>query len=119
MNTGYEAARSIFKNSNDKKERPSAFLIANDLLALGFMNYCGEHGIRIPDDISIVRFDDIAYSSLHQIQLTTVSQHVDTMSKEAADLMLQLLTDPPKEPKRVIIEPTLMIRNTTKAYQEP
>lgn len=119
MNTGYQAAESIFSTPRETKQRPSAFLIANDLLALGFMNYCGEHGIRIPDDISIVSFDDIAYSSLHQIQLTTVSQHVETMSKEAADLMLQLLTDPPKEPKRVIIEPTLIVRNTTQRYQEP
>lgn len=113
MNTGYETARSIFSQNAEAKDFPTAFLIANDLLALGFMDYCGSSGIRIPEDISIVSFDNIAYSGLHQIQLTTVSQHVETMSKEAANVMLQLLTDPPEEPKRVIIEPTLIVRNTT------
>lgn len=118
MNTGYKAAQAIFSSKKNCSSFPSAFLIANDLLALGFMDYCGTKAIRIPEDISIVSFDDIAYSSLHQIQLTTVSQHVETMSKEAANLMLQLLTNPPKEPKRVIIEPTLVVRNTTGSYKE-
>lgn len=118
MNTGYKAAQAILSQKKKGASFPSAFLIANDLLALGFMDYCGSKAIRIPEDISIVSFDDIAYSSLHQIQLTTVSQHVETMSKEAANLMLQLLTTPPKEPKRVIIEPTLVVRNTTGPYKE-
>lgn len=120
MNTGYNAAQTIFSSKKKKNASfPSAFLIANDLLALGFMDYCGDKAIRIPEDISIVSFDNIAYADLHQIQLTTVSQHVETMSLEAANLMLQLLTNPPKEPKRVIIEPTLIVRNTTGPYQEP
>lgn len=119
MDTGYTAAQDIFskKSSGIKDNFPSAFLIANDLLALGFMDYCGAHDIRIPEDISIVSFDNIAYARLNQIQLTTVSQHVETMSEEAANLMFQLLTDPPKEPRRVIIEPTLVIRNTTAQYK--
>lgn len=118
MDTGYQAAESIFAKRTSKKEFPSAFLIANDLLALGFMNYCGDKEICIPEDISIVSFDDITYSRLHQIQLTTVSQHVEKMSEEAANVMFQLLTDAPKEPKRVIIEPTLIIRKTTAPYTE-
>lgn len=118
MDTGYAAAKSIFsqKSSRTKDNFPSAFLLANDLLALGFMDYCGTHDIRIPHDISIVSFDNIAYARLSQIQLTTVSQHVETMSEEAAKLMLQLMTDPPEEPKRVILEPTLIVRNTTAQY---
>lgn len=119
MDTGYEAAEELFCKSIIQKERPSAFLLANDLLALGFMNYCGEHEIQIPEDISIVSFDNIAYAGLHRIQLTTVSQHVETMSSEAASLMLQLLTEPPAEPRRVILEPTLIIRNTTSPYKVP
>lgn len=113
METGYLAAERIFSQSSAMSGFPTAFLLANDLLALGFMDYCGKHSIAIPGDISIIGFDDIAYSSLHSIQLTTVSQHVELMSSEAAALMLLLITSPPAEPKRIILEPTLMVRKTT------
>lgn len=116
MESGYNAAEKFFSSKNAL--RPSALLLANDLMALGFMDYCGKHDISIPDELSLISFDDIAYSSLAQIQLTTVSQHVGQMSETAGELMYELLTEPPKSPKRVILEPTLVERNTTKAYSE-
>lgn len=115
METGYRAAESFFQ-SHSPSGRPSAILLANDLLALGFMDYCGKHGIMIPDEISIISFDNISYADLSQIRLTTVSQHADKMSQIAAELMYELLTSPPKEPKRVFLEPTLIERNTVTAY---
>ena len=116
MNTGYEVAEKLFSAKTCSDNFPSALLLANDLLALGFMDYCGKHEIHIPEDISIVSFDDISYSALNQIQLTTVSQHVEKMSSAAADLMIQLLTNPPQEAQRIILEPTLIVRNTTCPY---
>lgn len=115
METGYQAAETFFRDHADS-ERPSAILLANDLLALGFMDYCGKHGVKIPEEVSIISFDNIAYSDLSQIQLTTVSQHADKMSQAAAELMYKLLTSPPKEPKRIILEPTLIERGTCMAY---
>ena len=88
-------------------------MLANDLLAIGFMDYCGSHGIKIPDELSIISFDNIEYANLSQIQLTTVSQHVELMSEEAARLMVSLMTKSQVEPKRIILEPTLVIRKTT------
>lgn len=117
METGYNAARTFFQN-HVPAQSPSALLFSNDLLALGFMDYCGKHDISIPDDISLISFDDIAYSDLAQIQLTTVSQHVEQMSLSAAELMYELLTSPPKEPRRIILEPTLIERKTTKQYKD-
>lgn len=117
MKTGYDAAEKIFTVKETASTGPSAFLLANDLLALGFMDYCGVHNIGIPEDVSIVSFDNIDYAALRQIQLTTVSQHVETMSSEAANLMHLLLTDPPQEPRRIILEPTLIVRNTTCVYK--
>lgn len=117
METGYTAAETFFNHSVTKK-CPSALLLANDLLALGFMDYCGKHNIIIPDEISIISFDNISYSNLSQIQLTTVSQHASQMSQAAAEVMYELLTNPPKEPRRIILEPTLIERNTTKPYRD-
>lgn len=117
MDTGFAAAKKIFENTTSS-QRPSAYLMANDLLALGFMDYCEIHSIHIPDDLSIISFDDIDYSALHRIQLTTVSQHADKIAESASQIMVELLTDPPESPRRKIIEPTLIVRNTTKQFTE-
>lgn len=113
IQSGYRAAETIFSSRKNMPDFPSAFLLANDLLALGFMDYCGRHDICIPKDVSIIGFDDILFSRLHQIQLTTVSPHVEEMSSKAAKLMQQMVTNPDCEPQRIILEPTLMERNTT------
>ncbi|MSA00679.1 substrate-binding domain-containing protein [Lactonifactor sp. BIOML-A3] len=111
LETGYQAAEEYF--AKDADSRPTALLLANDLLAIGFMDYCGSHGIKIPEELSIISFDNIEYANLSQIQLTTVSQHVELMSEEAAQLMVSLMTKSQVEPKRIILEPTLVIRKTT------
>ena len=77
------------------------------------MDYCGSHNIKIPEELSIISFDNIEYANLHQIQLTTISQHVEIMSEEAARLIVTLMNNPQEEPKRIILEPTLVVRNTT------
>lgn len=113
LETGYELAKYYF---SDFANRPSAIVIVNDLTALGFMEYCRESKVKIPEQISIVSFDNIAFSSLYDIQLTTVSQHVCEMSEQAARLMLKQLKQPGLKPERIILDPTLIIRNTTANY---
>lgn len=113
FDTGYRIAEEIIK---DIKNRPSAYVIANDMSALGFMDCCKQYGVKIPEMISIVSFDDITFASLKDIELTTVSQHVKEMSENTARLMLRKLKNPETESERVILEPTLIIRSTTGVY---
>lgn len=94
-------------------ERPTAMIIANDNAALGFVDVCRKHGLSIPEDLSVVSFDDIIYSSIEGIRLTTVSQHVEEMSREAARLILKQLDGDTAHPERVIISPELIVRDTT------
>ncbi len=114
MEKGYQLAKEFVKNI---KNGPSGLVIANDMTALGFMECCREQGIKIPEMLSVISFDDIQFSSLYDIRLTTISQHVDKMSEQAARLMLKQLKDPDAEPERIILEPTLMVRNTTSVYK--
>ncbi len=111
--TGYHIAEEIIK---DIKNRPSAFVIANDMSALGFMECCKQYEIQIPQMLSIVSFDDIMFASLKDIELTTVSQHVREMSENTARLMLRKLKDPQASSESVILEPTLIVRKTTGSY---
>lgn len=97
-------------------KRPSAMIIANDIAAIGFMDVCRKNGLSIPEDLSIVSFDDIVYASVEGIRLTSVSQHVDEMAREAARLMLKQLGGDTTHPERIIITPELMVRDTTAQY---
>lgn len=110
METGYNIAQTIIK---DLRNQPSAFILANDITALGFMQCCKENNIKIPEMISIVSFDNIIYSSLKDIELTTVSQQVQEMGEQAARLMLKKLDDPSSKSEIIILDPSLVIRKTT------
>lgn len=114
MPTGYELADAFFGRAS----RPSALIVANDMMALGFLDWCKEHGIGIPEELSIVSFDNIDFARIHGIELTTISQHVREMGEKAAELMAMRIEHPEEEYRRIILEPTLVVRNTTMAYRE-
>ena len=93
-------------------------VVVNDMTAIGFIDGCRDGGLRIPEDLSIVSFDNIEFSAMKGIELTTISQHVDKMSEHAARLMLKQLENEDSKPERVILEPTLVVRNTTGPCKE-
>ncbi len=113
--TGFEIAEEIIK---DIENRPSAFVIGNDMTALGFMDCCKQRGVKIPQVFSIISFDDIMFSSMKDIELTTVSQHVKEMSENTARLMLRRLQEPHATSERLIIDPTLILRSSTEEYNQ-
>ena len=113
-----ETGRSLADAFCKLEKYPSAMVIVNDMTAIGFMDGCRNAGIRIPEDLSIVSFDNIAMASMYGIELTTISQHVDEMGEKAAHLMLKQLNDRDAKPERIIMEPTLIVRKTTCEHTE-
>lgn len=114
METGREVAERYLSGS----QRASGMIISNDMTALGFIGYCTKKGVEVPKMLSVVSFDDIEIASLENIQLTTVSQHVEDMSKNAVELMLRRIECAEGEFDRVILDPTLIVRKTTLSYNE-
>ncbi|KZL90157.1 LacI family DNA-binding transcriptional regulator [Clostridium magnum] len=110
IETAYEIAKEYV---SDIKNRPSALVIINDMTALSFIDYCKKTNIKIPEMLSIVSFDNIVFSAMHDISLTTVSQHVDKMSEHATRLIIKQLEEPDAKSERIILEPKLIIRNST------
>ena len=100
-------------------DRPTAMIVVNDLTAIGFMDECKKSGLSIPDDLSVVSFDDIIYSSIEGISLTSINQHAEEMSSQAARLILKQLQGDRSHPERIIITPELVVRNSTKQADEP
>ena len=115
LETGYKLAKQYTKNL---KNKPKAIVIGNDLTAIGFIECCRENSIRIPEDISVISFDNINFSSLYDINLTTVDQHVQKMSEETVKLIIKQIENPSAQPERIILDPKLIIRKTTCKYLE-
>lgn len=106
---GYKVGKALLSG----KERPTAIFAANDLIALGVMEAAEELGLRIPEDLSLVGYDNIAYAALPRIQLTTVAQPAHEMGEMAADYLLSLCTGGEPEKLRCVLPPRLVVRKTT------
>ena len=108
-NGGIEAVEKLLK---DKIQFNSIFA-ANDLIALGAMKAILKSGLKIPDDVSIIGYDDISTSSIVNPSLTTIRQPTYTMGVKAAGLILNQLNNRPIENKHILLDPELIVRETT------
>jgi LacI family transcriptional regulator len=86
---------------------------ANDLLALGCYDMLEERGVRCPEDISIVGFNDMPFVDRLRPPLTTVRVPQREIGTVAADLMLQRLSDEVDGASQILLEPTLVLRGST------
>ena len=95
------------------ESEPTAFFCANDILALGAFNALHGRGVRFPDDITLIGFDDVMLAGWEAFQLTTVSQDIAGMVTAATDLLLtRMAADRETPPRRVVLTPSLVRRRT-------
>ena len=94
----FEGGRRALREVLDLAPRPSAVFAANDLMALGALSALRELGLRAPDDVAVVGFDDLPAASLVSPTLTTVTQFSDRLGRRAAELLFGRLagTAPPQ-----------------------
>lgn len=110
--SGYAAAEKILKNEG--RARPTAVVASNDVSAIGAMQCFHEHGLKIPEDISIVGFDDIAMCQWIYPRLTTVRQEVIELTRFAAKYLLSRLSgEYDSTPRTAAVEPRLIVRQST------
>ncbi|PJF42253.1 MAG: LacI family transcriptional regulator [Candidatus Thermofonsia Clade 1 bacterium] len=105
---GYQAASALL----DQEQPPTAIFASNDLSAFGAMEAILERGLRIPEDISIVGFDDIPQASLVYPKLTTVRQPLDEMGRIAVRLLLEQIEEPSLPARRVTLPTQLIVRDS-------
>ncbi|HWD70676.1 MAG TPA: LacI family DNA-binding transcriptional regulator [Solirubrobacteraceae bacterium] len=93
---------------------PTALFCANDILALGAFNALHGRGIRIPEQVSLIGFDDVQLAGWDVFQLTTISQDIPGMVSAATELLLTRMANvgDPLPPRRVVLEPTMVHRRT-------
>ncbi|MCB1488358.1 MAG: LacI family DNA-binding transcriptional regulator [Bauldia sp.] len=111
---GYEAGYEAAKRLLARTPRPDAVFGANDIVALGVVDAARrEFGLRVPDDLSVAGFDDIAMASWPSYSLTTVRQPVAAMVESTVDIVRKIRQHPRARPKIVRLSGTLMERDTT------
>lgn len=108
---GYEIMREIL----ERGQMPSAIFAFSDVLAFGAIVAIRERGLRVPEDIAVVGFDDMANATAYyNPPLTTVQQPMIEMGKQAADLLIDLLEENNDKTsfERIILEPKLIVRQS-------
>ncbi len=101
-----------------KRNRPTAAVCANDLLALGLLQQCVTLGLRVPDDLAIVGYDDIDFAAAAAVPLTSVRQPRRKLGRMAAELLLDEATNPDHVHQQVVFTPELVARASTRSGAE-
>ena len=107
---GYNVARDLI---NKRKElRPTAIFCTNDMIAIGALEFFNQVGIKVPENMSVIGYDDIPYSSLRMINLTTVKQPMIEMGIKAVQLLLKIINANNPKPIQYILKSKLVERGT-------
>ena len=109
LGSGYQAAKKLLA----EKKGIEAIFCVNDVMALGAMNAIQEEGLKIPEDIAVVGFDDIELAALSKPSLSTVAQPKYESGKIAAELLFKQIEGAQSPGKYYSIEPNLVVRQST------
>lgn len=95
------------------EDRPTAIFACNDMLAVGALQAAKEAGVKVPEELSIVSFDNTILATVTDPQLTTIAQPMDYMGKAVVDLIVDELKGSKSIKQRTVLRPELLIREST------
>lgn len=103
LETGFEIGKQILKT----EKMPTAIFAFNDLMAIGVKKCLEENGLKVPEDISIIGFDNIPLSDV--LEMTTIAHNLDKISEEIMNAIIEN-----KRNKKIVVNPELVIRCSCK-----
>ena len=107
--TGYEAALDMLQ----KAARPTAIFALADSIAVGTLHAAAYLGIRVPEELSVIGFDNISLASFVIPPLTTVAQPIYAIGEAAVRILLSQIHDPEARPETIILDTELIVRQST------
>ncbi|WP_447038722.1 substrate-binding domain-containing protein [Vibrio alginolyticus] len=105
---GYQA----FKKMAQRGALPSSIFVSNDMMAMGVINAANELDIKVPEDLSIIGYDDIHIAKFMSPSLTTIHQPKYRLGQAAVETLVRRLDDKSNDAQVVQLEPTLVVRNS-------
>lgn len=109
-----ETGRKVSREILSEARRPTAIFACNDLLAIGAMQAAKELNIKIPDELSIVGFDNTILATITDPPMTTIAQPIQAMGRQVVDLITQEINEEHEVKQRVVLLPELIVRQSTK-----
>ncbi|GAC1506067.1 MAG: LacI family DNA-binding transcriptional regulator [Candidatus Dormibacteraceae bacterium] len=106
---GYEGARRLLAGSR----RPTAIFASNDQSAVGALNAINEAGLKVPQDVSLMGYDNTALAALRHISLTTIHQPRNQIGEMAMKAVVRRIEHPGAPARRHVLAPRLIVRDTT------
>lgn len=97
----------------------SAVFCSNDEMAIGAMRALISHGVRVPEDVSVVGFDDIRFARYTSPALTTIAQPKHALGREAMTMLIELLNDATVPPRKRVLAADLVVRGSTAPCKRP
>jgi LacI family transcriptional regulator len=110
--TVYNFGKGLKYSKSTLAKKPDAVFASTDIIAIGFMSACAGAGIKIPDDIAIVGYDNIPLAALTMPSLSTITQSVEDIAANMVEQLFLQINGKMCE-KSIVLEPQLVIRNTT------
>lgn len=106
---GYEAMHALLRTHTP----PTAVFVCNDLMAMGALCAAHERGLRLPEALSMVGFDDIELTAFTSPPLTTVAQPKQRIGALAVDMLLERIDGKRQDARKVMLQPELRVRAST------
>ena len=108
---GYENTRLLL----EKKANFSAIFAHNDRIARGVIHALYEAGLKVPEDISVIGYDDIPEAEFSDPPLTTIRQPAEEIGQEATNLLIQMIEDPSIVPTQIFFDTQLVVRSSCRS----
>ncbi|WP_181349167.1 LacI family DNA-binding transcriptional regulator [Thalassobacillus sp. CUG 92003] len=111
--------KKAVKKLLDLKEPPTGLVITDDLMSIGVLNTLEEHGKYVPEDVSIVSFNNVYLSEVTRPPLTTVDIHIYELGVQASKCLIEKIRHPYEPAKRVTVPFAIKHRSSTARKEEP
>ncbi|AQP54214.1 LacI family transcriptional regulator [Vagococcus penaei] len=109
---GYELMNQLLTT---KRPLPKSFFCSSDAIAIGVLRALTEHGVKVPEDISLIGFNDISVAKYVTPALTTVKVYTEWMGELAVKTLIEAAACPPPTPNKVTVASQLIVRDSTRS----
>ena len=97
---------------------PSALIAGNEIIALSVLRLCNSSGIRIPEDLSLITFDNTVFSQISVPSISCIDLRMGDVSRRVAEELKAVILEGKDEPRRSTLETELIIRESTRTYRQ-